>query len=188
MNREKLNTNSWIMAAFRALTIGGPQAIKVESIARDLKVSKGSFYWHFENVGALKTQMLQHWKSAASESVIANLEDDDTSAPDKLRLLIKFATGDANASYGGLLVESAIRDWARFDASATEAVRTVDMKRLNYLGDLFEQCISNPTMSKTNAAILYSALIGMEPLSHAGLVDLRNDLNCLLDKLLSTTR
>ena len=42
------------MAGFRALSAEGPQGIRVEAIARQLKLSKGSFYWHFKDVQALK--------------------------------------------------------------------------------------------------------------------------------------
>ncbi|WP_163317770.1 TetR family transcriptional regulator, partial [Enterobacter hormaechei] len=45
--RKTLSAEDWISAAFRALSQGGAQAIRAEAIARDLKVSKGSFYWHF---------------------------------------------------------------------------------------------------------------------------------------------
>jgi len=44
--KQTLTANDWIVAGFVALTSGGPPAVKVEAIAKTLKVSKGSFYWH----------------------------------------------------------------------------------------------------------------------------------------------
>lgn len=186
MSQNTLTASAWIEAAFRALTIGGSQAIRAEAIARELKVSKGSFYWHFENVDALKTQMLQLWQAQATQSIIEILEGSDVPAADKLRMLVDVATSDGNAKYDGVLAEAAIRDWARYDARASETVEAVDSQRLNYLDILFGQCGAKPPMIRTNSSILYGALIGMEPLSHAGLVDLRKDLMCLLEKLLKT--
>lgn len=188
MGRETLTVPTWIEAAFRALTIGGPQAIRAEAIARELKVSKGSFYWHFKNVDALKSQMLQRWQDEATHSIIETLEGRDVPAADKLRKLVEVATGDGNVPYGGVLAEAAIRDWARYDDRAAATVKAVDTQRLNYLSTLFEQCGAKPPMIRTNSAILYAALIGLEPLSHAELVDLRGDLNYLLETLINTIR
>lgn len=186
MGRNTLNDFAWIEAAFRALTIGGPQAIRVEAIARELKVSKGSFYWHFQNVDDLKVQMLQRWQDEATQDIIETLESNDVPASDKLRQLVEVATGDGNSRYGGVLAEAAIRDWARCDARTAIAVKVVDAQRLNYLDSLFEQCGVKSAAIRTNSAILYSALIGMEALSLGELVDLRGDLQCLLEKLLGT--
>lgn len=184
MTKTNLDANAWIQAAFRALTSGGPQAIKAEAIARELGVSKGSFYWHFKNVGALKIQMLQHWKREATDSIIEALETDDASAVERLRKLVEVSTGSADKDYGGVLVEAAIRDWARYDTSAAETVRTVDEGRLAYLNTLFEQCGFTPAKSVSNSASLYGALIGLASLSHNGLADLRADLGFLLETLL----
>jgi AcrR family transcriptional regulator len=43
----------WIRAAGRRLAQGGAAAVAVEALARDLGVTKGSFYWHFRDRAAL---------------------------------------------------------------------------------------------------------------------------------------
>lgn len=186
MKRKTLTSNEWIEAAFRALTAGGPQAIRAEAIARELKVSKGSFYWHFKNVDALKVQMLQRWKDEATENIIEALEGNNLPPADKLRALVEVATAHDSARYGGILAEAAIRDWGRYDARAAETVKAVDIKRLVYLDSLFEQCGAKPPMVRTNSSILYGALIGMEPLFYNGLIDAPGDMKCLLEKLLES--
>lgn len=186
MKPDRLTANSWIQAAFRALATGGPQAIRAEAIARDLKVSKGSFYWHFENVAALKSEMLVHWQSLATENVMTTVSAIDGSAEDKLRALVDFATGPAHDPYGGVLTEAAIRDWARYDDGVAATVRAVDVRRLAYLESLFEQNGTQASLCHVHANILYSALIGLEELAHHGLIDLRHDLQHLLNLLLDS--
>lgn len=185
MTKSTLSATDWIEAAFRALTVGGLQAVRAEAIARDLKVSKGSFYWHFANVDALKSQMLEHWKQRATHSIISSLESNEMSASDRLRALIDVATGDADARYGGVMAEAAIRDWAKYEPLASATLKAVDVERLDYLCGLFEQSGANPATSRTNSTILYGALIGLGALSHNGLADLKNDLSNLLEALLS---
>ena len=184
MARNTLTSKSWIEAAFRSLTVGGPQAIRAEAIARDLNVSKGSFYWHFENVETLKKQMLALWREQATEGIISALEGTQASAPDKLRGLVEIATGNLNIPYGGVMAEAAIRDWGRYDANAAETVKAVDRQRLEYLDMLFAQSGAKKDKIRMNSVILYGALIGLESLAHTGSAQLPNDLKCLLETLL----
>lgn len=183
-SKKDLTPDAWIKAGFRALTKGGPQAIRAEALARDLGASKGSFYWHFGDVETLKTQMLQQWKAEASEGIIAMVESGGGSGPEKLRRLVEIATSDANEPYGGLLAEAAIRDWARYHEVAASMVSEVNTLRIDYLDALFAQCGAPQTVARAKSVALYSALIGMETLAHGGLADLQRDLTALLELLL----
>lgn len=184
--KETLTAQAWIEAAFRALTIGGPQAIRAEAIARDLKVSKGSFYWHFKNVAALKSAMLSHWHDAATRDVVADLIAGGGTAADKLKQLIDITTSDRHDPYGGVLAEAAIRDWARYNAGAAAVVKKVNKTRIGYLKQLFHEHGVSDADAPVFANIIYGGLIGMEYLAHQGLSDYRQDLQVLLDTLLNT--
>ncbi|MEE9375407.1 MAG: TetR/AcrR family transcriptional regulator [Rhizobiaceae bacterium] len=182
--KKPLTVGDWIGAAFRSLTKHGSKGIRAESIARDLKVSKGSFYWHFKDVPALKKAMLDHWKQSATEAIISQAEDGKSTPAEQLKFVVNAATGNNNASYGGVLAETAIRDWARYDKLAGKTVLAVDKKRLTYLEVLFTNHGTKPKRARSNSAILYGALIGLEGLSHRGLANLNDDLLALLKQLL----
>lgn len=184
--KSRLTPDDWIKASFRALTLGGPQAIRAESIARALKVSKGSFYWHFADVPALKQAMLDHWQKLATQDIIDMVEAGANDAPSRLRLLVQISTASHPDPYGGVQAEAAIRDWARYDANAAKALRSVDQKRLEFVQTLFRAHGTPPTDCKSHANILYAALIGLNHLSHHGLSTPAVDLEALLELLLHT--
>ena len=52
-DRNNLTAERWAEAALDAMAQGGLNAVAVEPIARQLGVTKGSFYWHFTNRGSL---------------------------------------------------------------------------------------------------------------------------------------
>ena len=52
----------WIRAATARLAQEGIEAVRVEVLARDLLVSKGSFYWHFRDREDLLNSVLSHWE------------------------------------------------------------------------------------------------------------------------------
>ncbi len=182
--KPRLTPDDWIKASFAALTAGGPQAIRAEPIARALKVSKGSFYWHFADVPALKQAMLDHWGKIATQDIIDLVEAKASSAKDRLRLLVQISTASSNDEYGGALAEAAIRDWARYDENAAKTLKSIDRKRLAFVESQFRSHGTPKAQCRQNANILYAALIGLAHLSHHGLATPSDDLPALLDRLL----
>ena len=185
--RPRLNKTDWILAAFRALTRGGPQAIKAELIARDLSVSKGSFYWHFKDVADLRAAMIRHWRQQATDAVIAALDDGGASPQSRLRGLIEITSSDRYDTYGGPLVEAAIRDWARCEGAVMDAVHEVDRRRLAYVEGLFGECGFGGDAARANARTLYGALIGLDLLSYLDGADVGADMRLLLERMLGGT-
>src|SRR5215204_3129356 len=80
---------AWIDAALRAVSSGGPDAVRVESLAAALGVSKGGFYWHFKNRQALLDEMLDTWERAVVEDVIERVESQPADPRAKLQQLFE---------------------------------------------------------------------------------------------------
>ena len=47
----------------------GIEAVRVELLARDLNVSKGSFYWHFRDRNDLLERLLDDWERSRASVV-----------------------------------------------------------------------------------------------------------------------
>ena len=69
MERD-LEREDWLRAARLALLRGGVEAVRVEKLARDLDVTKGSFYWHFKDRDELLDLLLREWESEVQEIVL----------------------------------------------------------------------------------------------------------------------
>ena len=52
----------WIDAGLEALADGGPDAVRIEPLARSLGVTKGGFYGYFDDRPALLDEMLDAWE------------------------------------------------------------------------------------------------------------------------------
>src|SRR6266480_4627127 len=87
---------SWIDEGLRALGVGGPDAVRVEKLAQELGVTKGGFYWHFDDRGALLDEMLDTWEHVFVDEVIQRIEGEGGDARAKLRRL--FGAGLAVSS------------------------------------------------------------------------------------------
>src|SRR5688572_32824461 len=99
----------WIEEGLRALAAGGPDAVRVEALARALGVTKGGFYNHFGDRPALLDEMLDAWEELGVDQVIERVEAAGGDARDRLRRLFALTSSARDL----LRVELAIRDWAR---------------------------------------------------------------------------
>src|SRR5213592_5257336 len=61
---------SWIDEGLRALAAGGPDTVRIEPLAEALGVTKGGFYWHFDDRRALLEEMLNTWEHVVIDEVI----------------------------------------------------------------------------------------------------------------------
>jgi AcrR family transcriptional regulator len=123
----------WIDEGLHALAAGGPDAVRIESLAQNLGVTKGGFYWHFADRRALLEEMLDTWERTVVDEAIERVEREDGDARAKLRRLAVLA-----ASLGHLVqVELAIRDWARRDKVVAEHLKRVDNRRMDYMRSLY---------------------------------------------------
>lgn len=187
MAKKNLTRKDWVMAAFRALRDGGPQAVKVESIAKALKVSKGSFYWHFKDASDLKRAMLDQWMAVATTAIIQEVESNLNEPDQILHYLVGISAANlSSASQHASMNQAAIREWARYDPEVAMVIKTVDKKRLDYVKRGFRLAGFKPKQALENAKILYAALIGLECLARHNLAKLDEDLPRLLSTLLAT--
>jgi AcrR family transcriptional regulator len=145
----------WIEEGLRALAVGGPDAVRIEPLAKSLGVTRGGFYWHFEDRGALLTEMLDRWERAATDEVIERVERKGGDARAKLR-----RAGALTFSEDLLPIDLAVRDWSRHEQAVAERLRRVDNRRMDYLRALFSTLCSDEAEVEARSMLAFSLLIG----------------------------
>ena len=164
--RVRLDSDDWLRAARSALISGGIAAVKVESLAASLGVTAGSFYWHFNNRGALYYRLLEDWKVANSAAMVEAAELRGATAEDRFDAFINiWVTEDGYSS----AYDSAIRDWARTSDEVRGAVHAVDALHISLLKRIFEDLGYDSGRAEVRARITYFHQVGYYAL------DLRDD-------------
>ena len=143
----------WIEAGLGALADGGPEAVRVEALAEALGVSKGGFYWQFDDRSALLDRMLDQWERAVVDDVIERVEGEQGDAREKLQRLFAIAGREP------LRTELAIRDWARRDLTVAARLRRVDNRRMDYMRSLFSEFSAEEEV-ETRCLLAFSLWIG----------------------------
>jgi AcrR family transcriptional regulator len=144
----------WIAAGWRAMVRGGPAAIRIEALARDLGVTKGSFYGYFADRAALLSAMLGQWRERAGGALIARVEAQRGTPQQRLWALTETVIRE-----GARSPEPALRGWGRSEPSIREALEALDRQRLAYLEGLFLAMSLPPADAAARARLCYLSLI-----------------------------
>lgn len=160
----QLSPADWIKAATEVLVDKSVDAVRVDVLAKGLKVTRGSFYWHFEDRDDLLKQLLKSWRDAATEQIIHRFEH---SGVDPRALVHELSTlpFHGQSAVTSASIELAIRAWARRDDMARQFVDEVDAKRLSYISQCFVALGFNFQDAAMRAFVLYSYMIS-ESLMH----------------------
>jgi AcrR family transcriptional regulator len=150
---DQLSAKDWLDQGLKTLAESGFTALKAEPLARAMGVSRGSFYWHFADIGAFHAAILEHWREVAAEAIIADVEA-AAGNDNPLPLLLRRVFGER------LALENAVRSWALVDPQARAAVRTIDRRRLGYVENLLRASGLAPDVARARAQILYWTFLG----------------------------
>jgi AcrR family transcriptional regulator len=148
--------SSWIDEGLRALAAGGPDAVRIEPVARALGVTKGGFYWHFDDRRALLDEMLVTWERRLIDDVIERVETKGGDARARLSHLFTLASVKREM----IRVELAVRDWARRDPNVAQRLRRVDNRRMEYMRSLFGAFCPDEDDVEARCMVFYSLWIG----------------------------
>jgi AcrR family transcriptional regulator len=135
MGKESFLTRAdWIAAAMQMLRTQGVDGVRILRLARDLRVSRGSFYWHFRDRRDLLLAMLEWWDREMTDTVIRYLERLEGSGRSRILALAMMVLRQNRTNY-----DLAIRTWAEGDPRAATVLRRVMKKRLTYVSNLFRE-------------------------------------------------
>jgi AcrR family transcriptional regulator len=147
---------SWIQEGLRALGVGGPDAVRIETLAQALGVSKGGFYWQFGDRRTLLEEMLDTWERVVTDEVITIVEGGGGDARAKLRRLFAIAV----STYEMIEIEFAIREWARRDEAVAGRLKRVDNRRMQYMRLLFGALSVDEGDVEARCLLAFSLFVG----------------------------
>jgi AcrR family transcriptional regulator len=147
---------TWIEEGLRALAAGGPDVVRVETVAKALGVTKGGFYWHFRDRQALLDAMLDSWEETLVDQAIQFADREGGTGRARLRRLF----GAAGERDEILNLELSVRDWARRDPAVAERITRVDNRRLAYLRPLFAEFCDDAADVEGRCLLVLTLFVG----------------------------
>ena len=176
---DRLTKSDWITHGLRTLANDGANALKVGPMALELKVSRGSFYWHFRDIADFRSQLLRSWRERSTDQIIREL-DAGKDEPDRLKQLTKRAFAAKRD------LDRAIRSWAAEDEDVARIVASVDARRVAYIAKLLVAAGVESRKALPRAAFMYWAYLGqaivMDPRLASIAASAMDDISDLFEK------
>jgi AcrR family transcriptional regulator len=154
VKKKSLTAQDWQEAALNVIAHQGVAAVAVEPLARDMGVTKGSFYWHFSNRMDLVKQALQRWRMSDGELIkekILPIQDP------KERLLAWFKLS-AEPIQSHLIYSTLLAD--RSHKFVSKILKEITLERLSHLQESYKEMGHNSKQAKSLALMAYSVYVG----------------------------
>jgi len=161
MGATRTSRERWIEEGLRVLAADGPDAVRVEVLAKRLGVTKGGFYGMFTDRLSLLTAMLDTWERESVDEVLEAVKGEGRGPRERIE-----RAGALTFSSDRLLpLDLAVRQWARRDDAVARRLRLVDERRLDLLRELIASFCGDPVEVEARSLLVLSASIGRNFLS-----------------------
>ena len=145
---NRVTKAEWLEAALDTFRIEGEPGIRVEGIARKLKVNKSGFYWHFKDRSDLLEQLLLYWEDEYTKVVTENTILRGLPPRDRLLAVMGMV-------YDHRLAELDVHfnAWALKDKSVDKVVQRVIKRRTEFIGACFLEAGLEPEEARMRARL-----------------------------------
>jgi AcrR family transcriptional regulator len=180
--RGPLTPETWIEAATQVLVDQGIDHVRVDVLAGQLGVTRGSFYWHFRDRDDLLRRVLAAWRERSTTQLTQRLESAHTDPRQQIHDVISLPFRGRSAARAAR-IELAIRAWARRDELARAAVDEVDARRIAYIAQCFSALGFAIAEARSRAFLLYAYEVAESLLARQGTAAQKKERSALLQRL-----
>lgn len=156
MARGQLSRETFIALARKALIASGVENVKVDVMARRLKVTRGSFYWHFKNRQALLDALLDEWE-ANNRRELAIMEERVSEGAAGMMEMFHIWLGE-NPDFPAF--DRAVRAWSLKSKRVAKVVGAIDDAWVKLFQAFFERIGMSSMESFARARVTYFHQIG----------------------------
>ena len=152
--RTRLSAADWEVGALDLIASQGVAAVAVEALARQLGVTKGSFYWHFPTREALLKAALERWEQQDTDHVFGQVEP-IADPRERLGELFRRSGREARSHviYSALL--------QALDHPLVQPVmERVSQRRMDFLARAYRQVGMERRQALHRARLAYAAYVG----------------------------
>ena len=154
--RNQLQRFDWLQQALEIFVAEGIDAVRITRLADDLGVTRGSFYWHYQNREDLIDSLVSYWKDKNT----AAITDSITEASSLADGIFRFFETCIDAALFDPRLDLAIREWARRSTAIHALVDSEDAARIEALRGFYLRHDYPMPQALIRARVLYYSQIG----------------------------
>ena len=157
---SRLGRDDWLDAAFRAAVEHGFNGVRVLTLADTLKVTRGSFYWHFKDHATLVEALVERWQARELEAH-QRLEPAGSEDPAiALEIMLDQALAHGGDALDDMRFELALRALGRRDTHVAGVMRSMDALRIALFKRKFMPLVQDEKTAAELATLFYLSVVG----------------------------
>jgi AcrR family transcriptional regulator len=153
---RRLSADDWIQAGFALLAESGPNALRIGRLCARLNVTKGSFYWHFADMGTYRATLVDAWGSLHDHNRRRFDEMGDVEPRERLAVMMQTLLSPEHRE-----LERAMRAWAFTDEAVLASVQRSDRRVRTAVYQAFVDYGFAPDDAGMRSTFLFAASVGL---------------------------
>jgi AcrR family transcriptional regulator len=154
--RNQLQRFDWLLKALEIFVAEGIDSIRITRLANELGVTRGSFYWHFQNREDLIDSLVSFWKDKNT----AAITDSVAQASNLADGIFRFFEICIDDSQFDPRLDLALREWARRSTEIRALLDGEDETRIEALRQFYLRFDYPMPQALIRARVLYYSQIG----------------------------
>jgi AcrR family transcriptional regulator len=131
--KKLMGREDWLASSLPVIAKKGGR-FRIEELARELGVTKGSFYWHFTDREDFVRSVARYWADSSTQSVVDKVGTVRGDAKERLFSVMEMVTRERLGRFN-----LAMLSWAAYEPEVATMVRKVYDQRLGFVGSLFAE-------------------------------------------------
>lgn len=130
--KDRFSKEEWLERSLKVLIQDGFGLVKIDKLVAQMGVTKGSFYWHFNDRDAYIQELVTYWDGQHTRSVMEYVNQLSGHPRDRLFLLLSFVIENQLARY-----DDVFHALAQSEPSVTKSIRKINKIRIEFVASLF---------------------------------------------------
>ena len=160
----RFTKQDWIIKGLQVLGDEGYHAIVIDYLCEKFKITKGSFYHHFESIEEYQTLMVKLWEKETLQR-LTEVMDGAVTPETKINRMIDFAF-----TFSGKL-ELSLRAWALHNKLVKNLLVKMEVKRIGLVTEMYTEIGLSRKASRELAELAHAAWIGIQTCYIEGVID-----------------
>lgn len=144
----------WLDEGLEALRRSGAEGLRIDGLAANLRVTKGSFYAHFDGKADYVAELCTYWREKAMPIEVDRFYEAPGPLSNRLLVLSRYVEASERSRY-----DAGMRELAKVYDCAAEAVQAVDDARLDFSFEVFRRAGFGEAEARARGSLLYGWLL-----------------------------
>ena len=147
----------WLDAAFETLLESGIDSVRIQPLAKRLKLSRTSVYWFFKDRESLLEALIARWREKNTQGLVHQTE---AYAENIVEAMLNVFDCWLNPDLFDSPLEFAMRSWALQSAPVVSEIEAADATRIEALTRMFQRYGYDSLAANVRGRTIYLTQIG----------------------------